>query len=76
MNKVKSVTDNNQGQLIGQFGLLQEVLDTLWVIAVALTTNSLHFLDLSRFTGSLDVLEMYIWILTEVNNRSQEVEET
>lgn len=74
MNKVKSVTDNNQGQLIGQFGLLQEVLDTLWVIAVALTTNSLHFLDLSRFTGSLDVLEMYIWILTEVNNRSQEVE--
>lgn len=74
MNKVKSVTDNNQGQLIGQFGLLQEVLDTLWVIAVALTTNSLHFLDLSCFTGSLDVLEMYIWILTEVNNRSQEVE--
>lgn len=74
MNKVKSVTDNNQGQLIGQFSLLQEVLDTLWVIAVALTTNSLHFLDLSRFTGSLDVLEMYIWILTEVNNRSQEVE--
>lgn len=74
MNKVKSVTDNNQRQLIGQFGLLQEVLDTLWVIAVALTTNSLHFLDLSRFTGSLDVLEMYIWILTEVNNRSQEVE--
>lgn len=74
MNKVKSVTDNNQGQLIGQFGLLQKVLDTLWVIAVALTTNSLHFLDLSRFTGSLDVLEMYIWILTEVNNRSQEVE--
>lgn len=74
MNKVKSVTDNNQGQLISQFGLLQEVLDTLWVIAVALTTNSLHFLDLSRFTGSLDVLEMYIWILTEVNNRSQEVE--
>lgn len=74
MNKVKSVTDNNQGQLIGQFGLLQEVLDTLWVIAVALTTNSLHFLDLSRFTGSLDVLKMYIWILTEVNNRSQEVE--
>lgn len=74
MNKVKSVTDNNQGQLIGQFGLLQEVLDTLWVIAVALTTNSLHFLDLSRFTGSLDVLKMYIWILTEVNNRSKEVE--
>lgn len=74
MNKVKSVTDNNQGQLIGQFGLLQEVLDMLWVIAVALTTNSLHFLDLSRFTGSLDVLKMYIWILTEVNNRSQEVE--
>lgn len=74
MNKVKSVTDNNQGQLIGQFGLLQEVLDTLCVIAVALTTNSLHFLDLSRFTGCLDVLEMYIWILTEVNNRSQEVE--
>lgn len=74
MNKVKSVTDNNQGQLIGQFGLLQEVLDTFWVVAVALTTNSLHFLDLSCFTSGLDVLEVYIRILTEVNNRSQEVE--
>lgn len=74
MDKVKSVTDNNQGQLIGQFGLLQEVLDTFWVVAVALTTNSLHFLDLSCFTSGLDVLEVYIRILTEVNNRSQEVE--
>lgn len=74
MDKVKSVTDNNQGQLIGQFGLLQEVLDTFWVVAVALTANSLHFLDLSRFTSGLDVLEVYVRILTEVNNRSQEVE--
>lgn len=74
MDKVKSVTDNNQGQLIGQFGLLQEVLDTFWVVAVALTANSLYFLDLSCFTSGLDVLEVYIRILTEVNNRSQEVE--
>lgn len=74
MDKVKSVTDNNQGQLISQFGLLQEVLDTFWVVAVALTANSLHFLDLSCFTSGLDVLEVYIRILTEVNNRSQEVE--
>lgn len=76
MDKVESVTDNDQRQLVCQFCLLQEVFHPLWIIAVTLPTNSLHFLDLSSFTRSLDVLEMHIRILTKVNNGSQKVEQT
>ena len=33
---------------------LEEVLDSLWVIAVAFSADSLHFLHLTSLTGSLD----------------------
>lgn len=55
---------------------LEEVLDTLGVVAVALTTDALHFLDLSSLAGSLNVLEMHILLLAEVHNGAQEVEQT
>ena len=32
---------------------LEEVLDSLWVIAVALSADSLHFLHLTSLAGSL-----------------------
>lgn len=60
MHKVKSVTDYDQWQLVSQFGLLQEVLHTFGVVAVTFTTDPLDFLNLSSFTGGLDVLEVYI----------------
>ena len=55
MDKVKAVTDDDEGQLIGQLGLLQEVLDTVRVVAVALTAYTLYLLDLSGLAGSLPV---------------------
>lgn len=51
---------------------LEEVLDPLWVVAVALPADPLHLLDLARLAGSLDVLEVDIWVLTEVNHTTKE----
>lgn len=55
---------------------LEEVLDTLRVVAVALSTDPLHLFDLACLAGSLDVFEVNFRILTEVYNRAQEVEQT
>lgn len=55
---------------------LQEVLHTFGVIAVTLTADSLHFFNLTRLAGGLDVFEVDLWILAEVHNRTQEVEQT
>ena len=66
MNKVISVAHNNQRQLIGQLGLLQEVLDPLRGIAVALPADTLHLLDLAGLAGSLDILEMNLGILEKI----------
>lgn len=54
---------------------LEEVFNPLWVIAVALSTYSLHFLDLTCFAGGLDVLKVNIRLLTEIHNRSKEVKQ-
>lgn len=59
-----------------QVSYLEEVLHTLRIVTVALSTDSLHFFDLTSFTGSLDVFEVNLWILTEVHNGAQEVEQT
>lgn len=54
---------------------LEEVLDTLRVVAVALSTDSLHLFDLTRLAGGLDVFKVNFRLLTEVHNRAQEVEQ-
>ena len=55
---------------------LEEVFDTLWIVAVTLTTDALHFLDLPSLAGSLDVLEMHVLLLAKVDNGAQEIEQT
>ena len=54
---------------------LEEVLDTLWVVAVALAADALHLLDLARLARRLDVLEVHVLLLAEVHDRAQEVEQ-
>lgn len=54
---------------------LEEVLHPLWVVAVALPADSLHFLDLTRFTRRLDVLEVNVGLLAEIDDGAQEVEQ-
>lgn len=55
---------------------LEEVLHTFWVVAVALPADSLHLFDLTCLAGSLDVFEVDFWILAEVYNGAQEVEQS
>ena len=76
MYKVVSVTHNDERQLVGQFGLLQEVLYSLWGVAVAFAANALNLLDLASLARSLDVLEVDLGVLGEVDDGTEEVEET
>lgn len=55
---------------------LEEVLDALGIVAAALSTDALHFFDLTRLTRRLDVLEVHIGVLTEVHDRAQKVKQT
>ena len=66
MHKVVAVTNNNKWQLIGQLGLLQEVLDTLRGVAVGLAADPLNLLDLTGLAGSLDILEVHFRILKQL----------
>lgn len=54
---------------------LEEVFDSLWIVAVALPTDPLHLFNLARLTSSLDVLKMYVLFLAEVYDRPQEVKQ-
>ena len=53
VDQIQPVTDDDEGQLISQFGLLQEVLHSLRIVAAALTTYPLHLLHLTCLAGSL-----------------------
>lgn len=55
---------------------LEEVFNPLWVVAVALSTYSLHFFDLTRLTSSLDVFEVNVGFLAEIHDRAKEVKQT
>lgn len=39
---------------------LQEVLDTLWIVAVTFSAYSFHFFDLTCLTGSLQKRYQYM----------------
>ena len=54
---------------------LEEVLDALWVVAVALAADALHLFDLARLAGRLDVLEVDLGVLAEVHDGAQEIEQ-
>jgi hypothetical protein len=58
MNEIKTVTDDDKGQLIGEFSLFEEVLDLLRVIMVALATDPFDFTNLASASSSLYVLEV------------------
>ena len=76
MNKVETIADDDKGKLILKFCLLQEILDLLRVIVIALSTDTLDFTNLASPSGSLDVFEVDFGIFAEVNNRSEVVVET
>ena len=59
----------------GEAAHLEEVLDALRVVAVALATDPLHLLDLARLARRLDVLEVHVGVLAVVDDRAEEVEQ-
>ena len=75
MDKVEAVADDDERQLVRQLGLLQEVLDALGVVHVALPADALHLLDLRRLARGFNVLEVHLGLLAEVDDRSEEVEQ-
>lgn len=74
--KVKKKNVQNAPFLFELWLYLQEVLDPLRVVAVALSADPLHFFDLASLTGSLNVFEVDLWILAEIHNGAQEIEQT
>ena len=76
MNEVEPVADNDERKLIRELRLLEEVLDFLRIVEIALSANALDFPDLPCAGCGLDILEMHLWVLAEVDNRAEVVVET
>jgi hypothetical protein len=57
---VESVADDDEGELVRELGLLEEVLDLLGVVEVALPHDALHLADLTGPRRRLDVLEVHL----------------
>lgn len=76
MDEIETVANNDQRQLVGQFCLLEKVLDFLRVVVVAFPANPLNFPNLASTRSSLNVLEMDFGILAEVYHRAEIVVET
>jgi hypothetical protein len=71
VHEVEAIANNDKWELIREFGLLEEILDFLGVVEVALPTDALHFTDLASPGSSLDVFEVNLGILAEVDNRTK-----
>jgi hypothetical protein len=63
MNEVESVADNDERQLFCQPSFLEEVLDLLGIVVVALTTDSLNLGDLTHGSGGFNILEVHLGVL-------------
>lgn len=73
---VEPVADDDERQLVRELGLLEEVLDLLRVVEVALAHDTLHLADLAGPGGGLDVLEVHLGVLAQVHDRAEVVVET
>ena len=76
VDKVESVANDDQGELVGQFSLLEEILDFLGVVEVAFPANALDFTYLARSSGGLDVLEVDFGVLAKIDDGPEVVIET
>ena len=76
MDEVETVADDDERKLIGELSFFKEVLNFLWVVEVALATDTFDFPDLACSRSSLDVLEMNLGVLAEVDDGAQIVVES
>jgi hypothetical protein len=76
MNEIEPVADDDERKLVRELRLLEEILDFLGVIKVALPANALDFSNLTCPSGGLNIFEMDLWILAQVDDRTEVVIET
>ena len=76
MDEVESVADNDERKLVRQLSLLQEVLDLLRVVEIALSADTFDFTDLSSARSGLNVLEVNLRILADVDDGTKVVIKT
>ena len=74
--EIKAIADDDERELVLKFGLLEEVLDFLRIVVVALSANALDLSDLVRAGGRLDVLKVDFRVLAKVDDRAEVVVET
>ena len=65
MHEVESIANDDQWELIGKFGLLEEILNFLGIVEVALSADTLNLAYLTSTCGSLDVLEVNLGIFAQ-----------
>ena len=76
MYKVEPIADDDERKLVLEFSLLEEILDFLRVVVIALSADALDLSNLVGTGGSLDVLEMDLGVLTKVDDGPKVVVET
>lgn len=76
MHEIESIAHYYQRKLIGKFRFFQEVLDALRTVAIGLSTDTFHLLDLTGLASRLDVLKVYLLVLGEVNDGAEEVKQS
>jgi len=75
VHEVESIANDDERKLVRKFCLLEEIFVLLWIVVVTFTTDPFDFLDLTRTSSGLNVLEMNLRIFAEVDNRSEAVRE-
>jgi hypothetical protein len=76
MNEVEPVADNNERKLVRELRLLEEVLNFLGIVKIALSANALNFPNLTSASCGLDILKVDFLVLAEVDDGAKVVVET
>jgi hypothetical protein len=76
MNEIEAVANDDEGELVGELGLLEEVLDLLRVVEVRFADDALDLADLTRASCRLDVLEVDLRVFRKVDDRAEVIVET
>lgn len=63
MDKVKTITNNNEWKLVGEFGLFQEILHTLWIVAIGFTAYSLNLKKVNKINTKIYTYNHKIYTL-------------
>jgi hypothetical protein len=76
MNEIEAVANDDEGELVGELGLLEEVLDLLRVVEVRFADDALDLADLTGASRRLDVLEVDLRVFRKVDDRAEVIVET